>query len=153
MWLKLENLKFTLRTVKDKMQKKKRNGKVKIFSWRRNKLPYFLSIRAYMYDLFYNLMINLRQHLKRNDHRYVSCLSEQIWKLWYVKVYKIMKISENYLADSLGEKCANTEFFSGPYFSAFRLNTERYKVFLRIQSKCRKNSGQKKLRIWTLFKQ
>ena len=35
--------------------------------------------------------------------------------------------------------------FSGPYFPAFGLNTERYEVFLRIQSKCgkirtRKNS-------------
>ena len=35
--------------------------------------------------------------------------------------------------------------FSGPYFSAFGLNTERYEVSLRIQSKCgkirtRKNS-------------
>ena len=28
--------------------------------------------------------------------------------------------------------------FSGPYFSAFRLDTERYEVPLRIQSKCRK---------------
>ena len=31
--------------------------------------------------------------------------------------------------------------FSGPYFPAFGLNTERYPVSLRIQSKCRK--------IWT----
>ena len=35
--------------------------------------------------------------------------------------------------------------FSGPYFPAFRLNTERYSVSLRIQSECwkiqiRKNS-------------
>ena len=28
--------------------------------------------------------------------------------------------------------------FSGPYFSEFGLNTERYQVSLRIQSKCRK---------------
>ena len=27
---------------------------------------------------------------------------------------------------------------SGPYFPAFGLNTERYQVFLRIQSECRK---------------
>ena len=27
------------------------------------------------------------------------------------------------------EKCPNTEFFSGPCFSAFGLNTERYCVF------------------------
>ena len=93
-----------------------------------------------MYDLFYNLMIHLRQHLKRNDHHYVSCLSEQIWKLWYVKVYKIMKISENYLADSLGEKCANTEFFSGPYFSDsdwIRRDTKYFSVFSQNAEKIR----------------
>ena len=28
--------------------------------------------------------------------------------------------------------------FSGPYFTAFRLNTERYSVSVRIQSQCRK---------------
>ena len=28
--------------------------------------------------------------------------------------------------------------FSGPYFSAFGLNTERYRVSLRIQSECEK---------------
>ena len=28
------------------------------------------------------------------------------------------------------EKCPNTEFFSGPYFPAFGLNTERYAVSL-----------------------
>ena len=28
--------------------------------------------------------------------------------------------------------------FSGPYFPVFGLNTERYSVFLRIQSECRK---------------
>ena len=38
-------------------------------------------------------------------------------------------------------KCPNTEFFSGPYFPTFGLNTERYGVPLRIQSKCGK--------IWT----
>ena len=41
--------------------------------------------------------------------------------------------------------CPNTEFFYGPYFAAFGLNTERYEVSLHIQSECgkirtRKNS-------------
>ena len=30
---------------------------------------------------------------------------------------------------SLCEKCPNTEIFSGPYFTSFRVNTERYVVF------------------------
>ena len=57
--------------------------------------------------------------------------------------------------------------FSGPYFPAFGLNTERYGVSLRIQSECGKirtgknfarlrsktQTYQKKLRIWTRFTQ
>ena len=69
--------------------------------------------------------------------------------------------------------------FAGPYFPAFGLNTERYAVSLRIQSKCgkilrispysvrlRENTkylsvfspnagkyGPEKTPIWTLFKQ
>ena len=41
--------------------------------------------------------------------------------------------------------------FSGPYFPAFGLNTERYRVSVRM----RENTDQKKLRIsiWTLFTQ
>ena len=35
--------------------------------------------------------------------------------------------------------------FSGPYFPAFALNTERYGVFLRIQSKCGKIRTRKTL--------
>ena len=43
------------------------------------------------------------------------------------------------------DKCPNKEFFSGPYFPVFGLNTERYGVSLRIQSEygkiqTRKNS-------------
>ena len=33
------------------------------------------------------------------------------------------------IKETLREKCPNTEFFSGPYFPAFGLNTERYSVF------------------------
>ena len=38
------------------------------------------------------------------------------------------------LSNTLREKCPNMEFFSGPYFPAFGLNTDRYRVSLRIQS-------------------
>ena len=34
--------------------------------------------------------------------------------------------------------CPNTEFFSGPYFLVFGVNTEIYGVNLRIQSEYRK---------------
>ena len=35
-------------------------------------------------------------------------------------------------------KSVHIRSYSGPYFPAFELNTERYGVSLRIQSKCRK---------------
>ena len=38
-------------------------------------------------------------------------------------------------------KSVRIQRFSGPYFPAFRLNTERYSVYLRIESECEK--------IWT----
>ena len=41
-------------------------------------------------------------------------------------------------------KCVRIWIFSGPYFPAFELNAERYRVPLRIQSKCRK--------MWTDFR-
>ena len=41
--------------------------------------------------------------------------------------------------------------FSGPYFPAFRLNTERYFVFLRIQSKCRKKRTIKNFETDTFY--
>ena len=40
-------------------------------------------------------------------------------------------------------KSAQIRIFSGPYFPAFRLNTERYFVSLRIQSECRKIQTRK----------
>ena len=43
--------------------------------------------------------------------------------------------------------------FSGPYFPAFGLNTERYFVSLHIQSECGKIRTKKKIRIWTHFTQ
>ena len=43
--------------------------------------------------------------------------------------------------------------FSGPYFSAFGLNTERYSGPLRIRSECGKIRTRKKIRSWTFFMQ
>ena len=43
--------------------------------------------------------------------------------------------------------------FSGPYFSAFGQNTERYSGSLRIRSECGKIRTRKKIRSWTFFMQ
>ena len=40
------------------------------------------------------------------------------------------------VSEALHEKCIRS--YSGPYFPAFGLDTERYSVSLRIQCKCRK---------------
>ena len=50
-------------------------------------------------------------------------------------------------------KSVQIRSFSGPYFPAFGLNTERYGVSLRIQSEYGEIRTRKKLRIWTLFTQ
>ena len=48
------------------------------------------------------------------------------------------KTREKSLNGSLREKCPNTEFFSGPYFPVFGLNTEIYSANICIQSEYRK---------------
>ena len=60
--------------------------------------------------------------------------------------------SENFLVELHCVKSVRIWSFSGPYFLAFQLNTERYSVFLCIQSECRKY-GPEKHRIGTLFLQ
>ena len=45
--------------------------------------------------------------------------------------------------NTLREKCPNTEFFSGPYFPVFGMNTEIYGVNLRIQSEYSKIQTRK----------
>ena len=49
-------------------------------------------------------------------------------------------------------KSVHIRSYSGLYFPAFRLNSERYSVSLRIQAECRKY-GPEQLRIRTLFMQ
>ena len=44
-----------------------------------------------------------------------------------------------------GAKGSKYGVFSGPYFPTFGLNTERYSVSLRIQSKCGKIRARKTL--------
>ena len=40
-------------------------------------------------------------------------------------------------------KCVCIRSFGGPYFPVFGLNTERYGVYLRIESKCGKKRTRK----------
>ena len=60
--------------------------------------------------------------------KYFFQSSKHDWKnTWFITTR-----SYYYFTKLLREKCPNTEFFSGPYFAAFGLNTERYGVSLCI---------------------
>ena len=71
--------------------------------------------------------------------------SQQSWN----KMRKDMSFMEIYTA----WKVSKYGVFSGPYFPPFGLNTVRYSVSLRFQSKCGKIWTRKKFRIWILFTQ
>ena len=74
----------------------------------------------------------------------------QFLYFWYKNIKMLGEGTTNRVrvwlfGNSLREKCPKYGDFSGPYFLAFGLNTERYFVCLRIQSECgkirtRKNS-------------
>ena len=54
-------------------------------------------------------------------------------KVMFGELLDLKKLIENTLSETLREKCPYSEL-SGPHFPAFGLNTERYFLFLRIQS-------------------
>ena len=60
------------------------------------------------------------------------------------KCFKLYQVKFMLTHFMLREKCSNADrVFSGTYFPAFGLNTERYGVSLRIQSKCGKIQTRK----------
>ena len=62
-----------------------------------------------------------------------------IWNLKQVFLYLFLKF--DYLLGGISTHCAKNvriRSYSGPYFYAFGLNTERYSLSLHIQSKCEK---------------
>ena len=71
----------------------------------------------------------------------LALVMKKIWRLLWCNVYFIM----NELKWPLRKKSPYLELFWStffPQFAAFGLNTERYGLSLRIQSKCRKNADQ-----------
>ena len=70
-----------------------------------------------------------------------------------MKMYSTLSKFNTLLKEHYCVKLPKYGVFSGPYFPAFGLNTERYRVSLLILSLCRKIRTRKKLRIWTLFTQ
>ena len=107
-------------------------------------------------------------HLKVNESRYIALIVfsgsiKNLFSIDYVNIYLFSIFFSIHFArwKSVGllhiayihyVKSVHIRRFYGPYFSARGLNTDRYSVFLRIQSECRKY-GQEKLPIWTLLTQ
>ena len=68
------------------------------------------------------------------------------YKIFYLFWYTVSPFQENFDFEKKSLISSNNHYmksvciwsFSGPYFPAFGLNTERYREFLRIQSKCGK---------------
>ena len=57
----------------------------------------------------------------------------------FLYIFTFVKINFHHFSKLLlSKKRPYLELYSGPHFPAFGLNTERYSVFLRIQSKCGK---------------
>ena len=81
----------------------------------------------------------IKNEIKWND----SCLNQAA----FFSIYKVLGILIT------AWKVFKYGDFSGPYFPILGLDTERYEVFLRIQSESVKIRSRKKLRIWTHFTQ
>ena len=72
-------------------------------------------------------------------HYITGCLKLMCKGVWDLgKSSKKKKTLQNISRGGHYVKCIRIRSFSGRYFSTFRLNTERYRVSLGIQSKCGK---------------
>ena len=66
-----------------------------------------------------------------------------LWYLHCVKCQENTDILVSIFLFTLRENCPNAEFFSGPYFPAFGLNTKIYSLNRRIRFKCTKYGPEK----------
>ena len=96
------------------------------------------------YPMWIHLQASYRPGILTKDQIKYKAMSQVS-----VTVEWLNKVSENFemalwhkvtfsVKVTLREKGPNMEFFSGPYFSVFGLNRERYFVCLHIQSECGK---------------
>ena len=90
-------------------------------------LPQFLKLST----KFLNSCIFEKKKKKKNIHKIYTCeisAYTYLFVAWYHIVFTILHCV----------KSVRLRSFSGSYFPAFGLNTERYGVFLRIQPECGK---------------
>ena len=71
----------------------------------------------------------------------------------YKNVFKYVYSSSGHQTLNTAWKVSKYRAFSGPYFTAFGLNTEIYGVKSPSSVRMRGNTNRKKFRVWTLFKQ
>ena len=88
----------------------------------------FLWSRLDYEDILYDQVLNNIFHDRLESIHFYACLA----------------ITGAIRGTSTAWKVSNYGVFSGPYFPAFGLNTERYEVSLRIQSECGKIRTRKK---------
>ena len=104
-----------------------------------------------------------RRYQKYVDTSHLICTANQMTS-FYMKCNSGLKCFNSQDLHCVKNVCIRS--FSGLYFLAFGLNTERYSVFSRIWTeygeklcispysvRMRENTDQKNLRIWTLFTQ
>ena len=99
-------------------------------------------------QLFYNAFtyFNPRSLLGTVKNLIFDMHSEMVHSFSLVKVsLKItsedqfeFSMNQKMIVVAVREKCPKYRVISGSYFPAFGLNTERYELYLRIQSECRK---------------
>ena len=102
-------------------------------------------------------MIYIKRKLKKTCSKLALLRSTRCWKylfsfIWQQsrKLLRVFFTDYHFLlvVQCSGYHCVRSVCigsFSGPYFQAFGLNMERYKVSLRIQSKCGKVQTRKTL--------
>ena len=71
-------------------------------------------------------------------------LKHPFWDSCFCLITDDLHIQQECSINLLGTNYVSTEFFSGPYFPAFGLNTERYEVSLSIQPECGKIRTRRK---------
>ena len=98
-------------------------------------LLFYYAIQCESSIVFPN-MLNSRLLLMNVFKVFISCVSAETFQRKRLYVYTSANL--RICLDVHCMKNVRIQSFSGPYFPAFGLNTERYGVHLRIQSECMK---------------
>ena len=105
----------------------RKNRRISIWSKELKNSPRY-SIHTTMLWSYFNFSFESQFKIHHDEYVRLNKLNQYAFpKLFFPNSFKLHCV-----------KSARIRSYSGPYFPTFRLNTERYRVFLRIQSKCGK---------------